>query len=44
MVVHVGLDEPSLLFGGWVLGGITDVGRERVVIVVGPFGEVIGEL
>lgn len=44
-VVQVGFDEAVLcIWVGVVALGAAGVGRRRVVVVVGPFGKVIGEL
>lgn len=43
-MVNISLDEPSLLFRRWVSFMATGVGVDRVVVVVCPFGKVIGKL
>ena len=43
-MIHVGLDEPPLLLEGWILGSVANVWRNSVVIIVCPFGEVVGKL
>ena len=42
--VHdVGADEAVLFFWAWVAGCVAGVGLRGVVVVVAPFGEVVGE-
>lgn len=43
-MVDVRLDEAVLLLGGGVFGGVAGVWDCGVMVVVGPFGEVVGEL
>lgn len=43
-VVDVGLDEAALLLEGRVAARVAAPGRGGVVVVVGPLGEVVGEL
>lgn len=43
-MVHVGLDEPPLLLEGRVLVRVANVRCNGIMVVVGPFGKVIGKL
>jgi hypothetical protein len=43
-VVDISLDKPALLVRGGVIGRVARVRTGRVVVVVGPLREVVGEL
>jgi len=43
-VTHVGANEAILLFGSGVEGRVAEPGHLLIVVVVAPFGEVVGEL